>query len=438
MAAQPESLGVTTGGAPASGTRIATWDKAPIGSLTMFGAELPLSPEERPMIDTLHRFAEQEMRPLGRELDRMSPEAVIAPDSPFWSFYKRFGALGFTVDLMVDMPPHERAKLMCMFYEELGWGDSGLGISIGASTLPRYLCRLFGNDYLASLCPDDKIGCWGITEPDHGSDTLDPNSQAAHAGGSYGRPNCVAKIGPDRIVINGQKSAWVSNGTVAQVCILFCAADTGNGISTQDGAVVIVPLDSKGVSRGKPLDKLGQRALPQGEIFFDNVEVPLQNLLAGPENYQRCVYTIHAEANALMGATFTGVARAAFEHALAYARERKQGGVPLIRHQSVVSRLFHMFRKVEMARALTRRVTEYNLTVTQPSLPAAMTAKIAGTQTAFEVASEALQMFGGNGVTREYPMEKLLRDARASMIEDGCNELLALKGGFGLVETQWV
>jgi len=432
MAAQPESFSDASVGAPAPTTRIANWSKEPVSPLGMFGAELDMTAEERAMIDTLHRFAEQEMRPLGRQLDRMTPEAVIAPDSPLWPFYGRFGELGFTVDLMLEMPPRERAKLMCMFYEELGWGDSGLGISVAASSLPRYLCRLFGNDYLASLCPDEKLGCWGITEPDHGSDSLDPNQQIAHAAGKYGRPNCVAKFVGDKIVINGQKSAWVSNGSIAQVCILYCAADSGAGADPRNGAVVIVPLDSKGVSRGKPLDKMGQRALPQGEIFFDNVEVPIRNLLAGPENFQRCVYAIHAEANGLMGACFTGVARAAFEHALAYAHERKQGGVPLIRHQSVATRLFHMFRKVEAARALVRRVVEYNMTVATPSLPAAMTVKVTGTQTAFEVASEALQMFGGNGMTREYPMEKLLRDARASMIEDGCNEILALKGGFGL------
>jgi len=436
MAAQPESFTGAAVGAPAATTRIANWDKEPSARLGMFGAEPELTPEESAMMDTLHRFAEREMRPLGRELDRLSPEAVIAPDSPLWPFYGRFGALGFTVDLMLEMPPSERAKLMCMFYEELGWGDSGLGISLAASTLPRYVCRLFGNDYLASLCPDDKLGCWGITEPDHGSDSLDPNQEIAHVAGTYGRPNCVARIHADRIVVSGQKSAWVSNGTVAQVCILYCAADTGAGADTRNGAVVIVPLDRKGVSRGKPLDKLGQRALPQGEIFFDDVELPLSHLLAGPEHYQRCVYAIHAEANGLMGACFTGVARAAFEHALAYAHERKQGGVPLIRHQSVATRLFHMFRKVEASRALTRRIVGYNMTAAQPSLPAAMTAKVTGTQTAFEVASEALQMFGGNGITREYPIEKLMRDARASMIEDGCNEILSIKGGFGLIDGE--
>ena len=106
-----------------------------------------------------------------------------------------------------------------------------------------------------------------------------------------------------------------------------------------------------------------------------------------------------------------------------------------MRHQNVVYRLFHMFRKVEAARALTRRACEYNMVMEQPALHVAMTAKVTGTQTAFEVANDALQMFGGNGMTKAYPIEKLLRDARASLIEDGCNEILAILGGSALVDA---
>jgi len=423
-------------GEPSSDSRISGWARTPIAKLGMLGAEPRLTEEESAIVDVLHKFAEQEMRPLGQRLDRMSPEAVIATDSPLWPFYAKFAELGFTVDLLVEMEPAQRAKTMCLFYEELGWGDSGLAISIGASTLPRYMARLFGNDYLAELCPPDKIGCWGITEPDHGSDTLDPDGQIMHSEGSYGRPNCIATLKSDTIVINGQKSAWVSNGIIGQVCVLYCAADSGAGPDKENGAVIIVPCDAKGVSKGQPLNKMGQRALNQGEIFFDNVELPMEHLLAGPENYQRAVYAIHTDANALMGATFTGVARAAYDLAYAYVHERKQGGVPIIKHQSVAYRLFHMFRKVEAARALTRRVVEYNMTEPQPALHAAMTSKITATQTAFEVASDALQLFGGNGMTLEYPIEKLLRDARASMIEDGCNEILAIKGGASLLDPE--
>jgi alkylation response protein AidB-like acyl-CoA dehydrogenase len=135
-----------------------------------------------------------------------------------------------------------------------------------------------------------------------------------------------------------------------------------------------------------------------------------------------------AHANAAMGQLFVGVARAAYEHAVAYAKTRVQGGVPIFEHQNVRARLFKMFTKVEAARALARRVALHNAT-SPPLVQYAIATKVFCTNTAFEVASEAVQIFGGNGLSREYPVEKLLRDARASMIEDGCNEMLGLLGG---------
>lgn len=398
------------------------------------GAEPELPEMARMFQDSLHKFSADYLRPIGQKLDRMTPEEVIAPDSPYWEARAKYLELGVSLDSLAELPPAEQAKMFCILFEELGWGDSGLAISFGAGVLPAYLSMLFKNDYLRSLAPDDVLGCWAITEPDHGTDMLDPNRLMFHPEGNYGRPNCVATIRGDEVIVNGQKAAWVSNGTIAKVCILYCAADTGHGPSTQNGVCLVFPLDAKGVSRGKPLNKLGQRALNQGEIFFDNVKLSKAHILAGPENYHDAVIAIHSLANGLMGATFTGVARAAYELALAYAHERKAGGVPIIRHQSVASRLFHMFRKIEAARALTHRVVHYNLTAPSFCLQAAMTSKVTGTQTAFEVTSDALQIFGGNGLTLEYPMEKLLRDARASLIEDGCNEILAIKGGYHLID----
>jgi alkylation response protein AidB-like acyl-CoA dehydrogenase len=128
-----------------------------------------------------------------------------------------------------------------------------------------------------------------------------------------------------------------------------------------------------------------------------------------------------------MGTIFVGVARAALEHAIEYAKQRVQGGVPIFEHQSVKARLFRMFSQVEAARALARRVLLYNST-SPPLVQYSIASKVFCTNTAFEVASGALQTFGGNGLSREYPVEKLLRDARASMIEDGCNEVLSLVG----------
>jgi alkylation response protein AidB-like acyl-CoA dehydrogenase len=217
----------------------------------------------------------------------------------------------------------------------------------------------------------------------------------------------------------------VSNGTIGQVATLFCTIDPEQGF--KGGGVCLVPLDLPGVSRGKPLDKMGQRPLNQGEIFFDDVRIPAEYMVIGADNYAMVVEMVLSMANASMGSLFVGLARAALEHALAYAKERVQGGVPIFEHQSVKARLFKMFTQVEAARSLAWRVMLYN-TVNPPEVQYSIASKVFCTNTAFEVASGALQIFGGNGLSREYPIEKLVRDARASMIEDGCNDILSLVG----------
>lgn len=400
--------------------------------LTPLGAEPDFTDMAAAVQATARRFALEVLRPVGKKLDRMSPEEVVAPNSPLWGVYEQFIKLGFGLDTLLSLEPAERARIMAILFEELGWGDSGLAISIGAGLIPALVCTLLGSSFGRSLATDDKLGCWMITEPDHGTDMLDPNRMIFHPQGVYSRPNCVVTIQGEELVINGQKAAWVSNGTIGQVGLLYAAADTGNGPDAQRGAVVVVPMDAPGITRGKPLDKLGQRALNQGEIYFDNVRLSKAHLVAGPEQYQQATYLVHTLANGLMSAIFTGCARSAYDLALSYAHERKAGGVPIIRHQSVAQRLFHMFRDVEASCALSRRVLHYNFQAPVMALQAAMAAKVTATQTAFEVASASVQMHGGNGLTRDYPVEKILRDARASMIEDGCNEILAIKGGYYL------
>jgi alkylation response protein AidB-like acyl-CoA dehydrogenase len=226
-------------------------------------------------------------------------------------------------------------------------------------------------------------------------------------------------------VINGQKAAWVSNGTIATAAALFCTMeDSKEGL--KGGAAFLVPLELPGVSRGSPLDKIGQRTLNQGELFFNDVRVPEAfMLIEGPDAYGMVWEMVLKIANSAMGQQFVGVARAALDHAVAYAKERVQGGVPIIQHQSVKARLFRMFTKVEAARSLARRVA-VEAAVSDIPFQHAAASKIFCTQTAFEVASDAVQIFGGNGLCREYPVEKLFRDARASLIEDGENDFLGL------------
>jgi len=397
------------------------------------GLEEPLSEMEQSVQDAAHRFAENVMRPAGAKLDRLSAEALVAPGSDLWNVLQQSAGLGLTMTTLLELPALERARLMMIASEELAWGDGGLAGAILVNNFPGMYSAIAGRMDMVAYC-EGKLGCWGITEPDHGSDMLDAHGSLQAADGDYGRPNCVARIDGDQVVINGQKAAWVSGAMTAEVCALYTHAEIDG--KTQPGLVIIVPLDRPGVTRGKPLEKLGLRALNQGELYFENVVVPSSNIIAGPDDYADMVYHTLAEANVHVACTAVGIARAAYEHALAYVHTRRAGGRKIALHQQVQHRLFHMFRKVEAARALVRRVATYNATAPLPALQGSAAAKVHATQTAFEVASEALQIFGGNGMSLEYPMEKLLRDARAMLIADGCNEVLAMKGGSLLVNPE--
>ena len=414
------------------------WPAQPHVQLGAWGCTPRLDEQADAFRTTLRQFATKVMRPIGSQLDRLSAAQVAAEGSPLYDFFKSYEQLGVSLELLASLDDAQRAVMLPLLFEELGWGDAGLAIAAAARMLPLYMAAKLGNDHVLKAYSEQLIGCWAITEPDHGTDTLDASQQLFDVRGHYGRPNCVARISGSHIVINGQKSAWVSNGCIADLCLLYCALETASGIDPQRGVCVIVPTHVAGVTRGKPLEKLGQRALPQGELYFDNVRVSVEHLLAGPEDYKRAVHAIHTDANLLMGATFSGVARAAYDHALAYAHERKQGGLPIIRHQDVARRLFHMLRKVESAQALTQRVAQFNHNQPVPALQAAMLAKVTATEHALEVASDAIQLFGGNGLSREYPVEKLFRDARASLVEDGCNQMLAIKGGYQLINPEWL
>jgi alkylation response protein AidB-like acyl-CoA dehydrogenase len=399
--------------------------------MTLPEIEVSLTDDERAIRDTARRFAEETLRPVGAALDRLAdPAAVMARDSPLWDVFDRYRELGLAVldDVATDgeMSLLQRARLRFLVCEELGWGDAGLAISLGVAGFHRFFAQLTGRPALVERfgrADGRDIGCWAITEPDHGSDELIVADGGAEL--TRMRANCTARRDGDGWRIDGQKAAWVSNGTIATVATLFCTVDPSQGL--RGGGVALVPLDLPGVSRGKPLDKLGQRALNQGEIFFDAVRIPADYLVVGPDAYAGIVEAVLTIANASMGAVFVGCARAALEHALAYAKERVQGGVPIFAHQSVKARLFKMFTQVEAARALAWRALLYNAS-NPPLVQYSIASKVLATTTAFEVASAAVQIYGGNGLSREYPVEKLMRDARASMIEDGCNEVLSLVG----------
>jgi alkylation response protein AidB-like acyl-CoA dehydrogenase len=387
--------------------------------------------------DAAHRFAKDVMRPAAAELDRMAdPNDVIAPNSPLRQVLKKAYGLGYHVSGIpaaiggLGLDPLGSHIL----HEELAWGSVDLALAIGCAGFPAFVAAQSGNPdlYTAFVKPyvEDRearfIGCWAITEPNHGSDHVMVGTPEFHNPKVKG--DVVARTDGDSYVINGQKSSWVSNGTIATHAALYLRIESAGAKGMSGGGVAVVPLNLPGVSKGKPLNKLGQRALNQGEIFFDNVRIPRSYMVVNADAYEQHTKATLTGANGGMSTAFTGLARAAYEAALEYSRGRIQGGKPICEHQLVQKHLFEMFTKVEACRALSRAVTVYNSSSAAPSLQHAIAAKTFCTQASFEVASDALQIFGGNGLSKEYPIEKLFRDARASLIEDGTNDVLSLAG----------
>jgi alkylation response protein AidB-like acyl-CoA dehydrogenase len=216
------------------------------------------------------------------------------------------------------------------------------------------------------------------------------------------------------------------------------SADYGDGFVGGDGLphglAVIIPLDLKGVSKGKPLEKIGQRSLPQGEIYFDDVRIPRRFAIAERDEYYGRASSVWSYLGTYMSQVFVGVARALFEHSLQFCHERRQGGRLLVDHQLTRFRLGEMLRRVEAARAIARRSLSYARLSPQSHPYVTAAAKVTVTEETLLVAEEAFRLFGGVGTTREYPIEKLLRDVQSALIEDGENRILTMR--FGLLAQQ--
>jgi alkylation response protein AidB-like acyl-CoA dehydrogenase len=397
--------------------------------------DVNLTVEQKNMRDTARKFGAEVMRPAGIDLDKLhDPADVVAEGSTLWDVYKKYRELGLhkipipkTVGGMAgDLDPLS----LVLIFEEMGYADSGLAISFGVDSMPFALAALSPDPELQGwardYCEDTKaelIGCWAVTEPDHGTDWVLAHTEETKDPKII--PNVTAELKGDEYIIKGQKSAWVSNGTIATHASLPVCLDPSKGM--QGTGVAVVRLNLPGISRGRPLDKIGQRPLNQGEIYFDDVKIPKSWMVVpDPAVLESFREASLAQVNGAMGIIFGGLAKAAFDEALKYSKERIQGGKTIFEHQNIKLKLFNMFSMIESTRALTRRMALYNAVNYPPSAPHAVACKVLATECAFKVASEAIQIFGGYGLSREYSVEKMFRDARASMIEDGVNETLAL------------
>jgi len=401
--------------------------------MTYRDIDMNVSNETQAMLNEVKKFSMEVMRPVGIRLDKFAnPEEVIASGSALWDVFKGFRELGLhTMEIPKacgGMAEENDPMNMVLIAEQLGYADAGLAISLGVSCMPFNTAAMFPTPVMQQLardfCEDREgkmIGCWAITEPEHGTDwSIGGNNPKCG-------PAVKAVLKGNEYVINGEKSAWVSNGTIATHALLHVGLDPLRGMQGQ--GLAIIPLDLPGISRGKPLDKMGQRPLNQGAIMFEDVLIPKEYMVIPyPDLINALGGQGLARVNGGMAIVFAGLAGAAFDEAFTYAKQRIQGGVPICEHPTIKLKLMKMFTLVEAARANVRRMALYNLNnPLSPAVAHAVAAKCFSTETATMVASEAMQIFGGYGLAKEFPIEKMYRDARASMIEDGVNEALSIK-----------
>jgi alkylation response protein AidB-like acyl-CoA dehydrogenase len=393
-----------------------------------------IAPEQRALKTQVRAFARDVLRPAAIVLDRLAdPGAVLAADSPLWPAQRAAYGAGFHTALI----PPELGGLglsglsLHIALEELGWGSADFAINLAVAGIPFAWAAKSGDvalieEFVKPFVADrtaNWIGCWAITEPDHGSDHFLAQGPQFRDASIHGE--VTATRDGDGWIIHGEKSRWISNGTLATHALVYLSLNAGMGMA--GGGVALVPLDLPGVSKGEPLDKMGQRGLNQGAIRFERVRIPARNMLmSDAARYVEELDLTLSFTAAAMGAIFTGVARAAFEEALAYTRDRIQGGKPICEHQLVQKHLYDMFVKVETARALSRAAMIYNQSGAPVASEYSTAAKTYCTETACEVTDAAMGVMGGHGLTKAAFIEKLYRDARASIVEDGVNDVLAL------------
>ncbi|MBM3155165.1 MAG: acyl-CoA dehydrogenase [Chloroflexi bacterium] len=396
-----------------------------------------------------HRFAEEVLRPAARKLDKMAdPEMVIAEGSPYWDALKQMKKMGY--HRMFLHPEYGGLGLSAIeahiILEELGWGSVGLATAIGVDQVPPGIASLFAmGDIIDNLvrpwAEDTEAkfhGCWGVTEPECGSDYILATQESflPHVAELHHGQVRAEQCG-DGWAISGPKSGWLSSAPAATHVGLHVVLPPYDSLA--NGALCIVPLEQKGVTKGKPIDKLGMRDDPQGELVFDNVYIPDEYMIIRPPFYEFRVGQVLCLTSSFMGALFTGLARAAFEEALEYSKNRIQGGKPICEHQAIKQKLYSMFEKVETSRYYTRKVMEhvwekiYVEGTFDASSRHALCGQIYSKRSAFEVAFEALQIFGGYGLTKDFLVEKLFRDARAGLIEDGTTEVLGLSVAYNII-----
>ena len=370
--------------------------------------DFELSEEQLLLRDTVKQFAEAELLPHAREWD----EQQAFPREVF----RHLGALGLAGACWEEeyggsgLGALEWAVLM----EELARADAGVALSLAAH---HGLCsahiHLVGSEeqkrrFLPPLARGEKVGCWGLTEPGSGSDAGGMRTTAVRDG--------------DHFVLNGSKN-FITNGGIADTAVVMAVTDRAAG--KKGISAIVVERGTKGFRAGRKEDKLGVRSSDTSEIAFEDCRVPVANLLG--QQGMGFVDTLRLLDKGRIGiAAFSiGIARAALEASIRYARERKQFGHAIADFQAIQFKIAEMATKVDAARLLTFRAAAL-ADRGKPHTAESSMAKLFATEAAVEVALEAIQIHGGYGYIKEYPVERYLRDAKLGTIGEGTSEIQRL------------
>lgn len=367
-----------------------------------------MTEEQQQIRDLAREFAENELRPHAEEWDREGhfPREVI----------QKLGELGFLGMLLPEQ--YDGLALDTLAYvvalEEIARGDASVAVAMSVhNSLPTQMILAHGTDaqkerWLGPMARGEMLGAFSLSEPDAGSDAAGMAATARKTDGGW--------------VLNGAK-AWVTNGGFGDVVVTMVRTDTPEDRRGAKGiGAFIVPTDAQGYSVGKKEDKMGQRASETVGISFHEMFVADDQLLGDPS--QGFIYALQGLDNGRLGiaALAIGVAQAALEHALAYADERRQFGQPIRAFQGMQFKLANMATRIEAARALLHRAAAAK-DAGEPVSKLSSMAKLFASEAAMYVTTEAVQVFGGYGYVKEYPVERLFRDAKVTEIYEGTSEI---------------
>jgi len=368
--------------------------------------DFTLTEEQQNMQEMAHDFAEKEIRPVAWDYDRDAtwPQEIIEK--------------AWEVGLLNSQLPAEYggagASYLegCLIGEELAWGCAAIGTSLGANGLASAPVLLGGSEevkkqYLGMLAEEPKLASFCLTEPDAGSDVSSMRTTAVRTG--------------DKYVINGSK-CFITNGGYADWYTVYAKTDKDAG--HRGITAFVVPKDET-VTVDKHEDKMGLRASNTATISFNDTEVPAGNLL-GEENhgFKLAMMTLDRTRPGVASMA-TGIARAAFEFASDYSKERVQFGVPIAMHQAIQFMIADMATKIAAARLLVWN-SAVLLDQGKRNTLVSSHAKRFAADSAMEITTDAVQVYGGYGFMKEYPVEKLMRDAKIMQLYEGTSQIQRL------------